>query len=157
MTALCDRLVLGQQTGSKRPKSTPPQPSGIESAEAPNSPMNRPIARQSSPIVAFPEPACHAGGRGFESRRSRKRPCGSDLDCRLGETRAERLYRDNVALLLMEVDCLFQSPCRFFRPPCEPENLGEVGKSMGVVIEEVSHGRTGHGFAGQTLGLRESA
>jgi hypothetical protein len=33
--------------------------------------MNRAIARQSSPIVVSLEQACHAGGRGFESRRSR--------------------------------------------------------------------------------------
>ena len=33
--------------------------------------INRAIARQSSPIVASVEQACHAGGRGFESRRSR--------------------------------------------------------------------------------------
>ena len=34
--------------------------------------MNRAIARQSSPIVVSVEQACHAGGRGFESRRSRQ-------------------------------------------------------------------------------------
>jgi hypothetical protein len=33
--------------------------------------MNRAIARRSSPIVVTREVACHAGGRGFESRRSR--------------------------------------------------------------------------------------
>jgi len=33
--------------------------------------MNRAIPRPSSPIVATLEPACHAGGRGFHSRRSR--------------------------------------------------------------------------------------
>jgi hypothetical protein len=33
--------------------------------------MNRAIARQPSPIVVTGEPGCHAGGRGFESRRSR--------------------------------------------------------------------------------------
>jgi hypothetical protein len=37
--------------------------------------MNRAIARQSSPIVVSVEQACHAGGRGFESRRSRKNSC----------------------------------------------------------------------------------
>jgi hypothetical protein len=37
--------------------------------------MHRAIARQSSPIVASLEHACHAGGRGFESRRSRLSKC----------------------------------------------------------------------------------
>jgi len=33
--------------------------------------MNRAIAQPSLPTAAIPEVACHAGGRGFESRRSR--------------------------------------------------------------------------------------
>jgi hypothetical protein len=40
-------------------------------AREPQTRINRAIARQSSPIVASLEQACHAGGRGFESRRSR--------------------------------------------------------------------------------------
>jgi hypothetical protein len=44
-------------------------------AGSPQSRINRAIARQSSPIVAFVEHACHAGGRGFESRRSRLSKC----------------------------------------------------------------------------------
>ena len=35
--------------------------------------INRVIARQSSPIVVSLEVACHARGRGFESRRSRRK------------------------------------------------------------------------------------
>jgi hypothetical protein len=35
--------------------------------------MNRAIPCQSWPIVATAEVACHAGGRGFESRRSRRK------------------------------------------------------------------------------------
>jgi hypothetical protein len=42
-------------------------------AEGSQTRMNRAIARQSSPIVVSVEQACHAGGRGFESRRSRSR------------------------------------------------------------------------------------
>src|SRR6187549_3309339 len=34
--------------------------------------MNGPMSRPSSSTVVTPEVACHAGGRGFESRRSRQ-------------------------------------------------------------------------------------
>ena len=43
----------------------------FEGANGPRSRMNRAIARPSSSIVVTVEVACHAGGRGFESRRSR--------------------------------------------------------------------------------------
>ena len=41
-------------------------------ARSPKSRMNRAIPRASSSIVGIREPAGHAGGRGFESRRSRR-------------------------------------------------------------------------------------
>ena len=57
--------------------------------------MNRAIARQSSPIVASREQACHAGGRGFESRRSRKIPAKKRIVLP-GETRESSLITQNV-------------------------------------------------------------
>ncbi len=66
----------GQQKGSKRSKSSLCNRAEI-SVEVPQTRMNRAIARQSSPIVVSVEQACHAGGRGFESRRSRSKPPGN--------------------------------------------------------------------------------
>ena len=54
--------------------------------------MNRAIARQSSPIVVSVEQACHAGGRGFESRRSRKSPCKSAYCVARRDARTGRLH-----------------------------------------------------------------
>jgi hypothetical protein len=61
----------GQQT----PKSSL-RDRAQNSAYGPQPRMNRAITRQSSPIVVSVEQACHAGGRGFESRRSRRQLCG---------------------------------------------------------------------------------
>ena len=65
-----ERAPSGQQKGSKRSKSSLRNRAQI-SCERPETRINRAIARQSSPIVVSVEQACHAGGRGFESRRSR--------------------------------------------------------------------------------------
>jgi hypothetical protein len=62
--------VLGQQKGSKRSKSRLVNSAQIR-PRSPQGRINRAMARQSSPIVVSVEQACHAGGRGFESRRSR--------------------------------------------------------------------------------------
>jgi hypothetical protein len=71
---LLERVTSGQQKGSKRPKSSLRNRAQF-SVRGPQSRMNRAIARQSSPVVVSAEQACHAGGRGFESRRSRCSPC----------------------------------------------------------------------------------
>jgi hypothetical protein len=64
----------GQQKGSKRLKSRQRNGAQVRS-EGQQTGMNRAIARRSSPIVVSMEQACHAGGRGFESRRSRLSKC----------------------------------------------------------------------------------
>jgi hypothetical protein len=62
----------GQQTGSKRLKSA--SLNHAESiARGSKSRMNRAPSRPSSSIVVILELACHAGGRGFESRGSRRK------------------------------------------------------------------------------------
>ena len=58
----------GQQTPEIEPSSIIRK----SDVRSPQTRMNRAIARQSSPIVVSVEQACHAGGRGFESRRSRQ-------------------------------------------------------------------------------------
>jgi len=68
-----ERATSGLQKGSERSKSEPGNRAQI-SAKGSQTSMSRAIARQSSPIVVSVELACHAGGRGFESRRSRKLP-----------------------------------------------------------------------------------
>ena len=47
------------------------QPCGAEAARERKVPANQRVQRRSSPGVVVPDSACHAGGRGFESRRSR--------------------------------------------------------------------------------------
>jgi hypothetical protein len=71
-----ERVTSGQQKGSKRLKSSLRNRAQI-SPEGSQTRMNRAIARQSSLIVVSVERACHTGGRGFESRRSRF--CSSHL------------------------------------------------------------------------------
>jgi hypothetical protein len=67
------------------------QPCEAEAPSEQKSPANEPDPRRSSLSVAVPDSACHAGGRGFESRRSRKSPCKSAYcvvmpDARIGLT-----------------------------------------------------------------------
>jgi hypothetical protein len=47
------------------------QPCGAEDTSERKVTANEPVQRRSSPGVVVPNSACHAGGRGFESRRSR--------------------------------------------------------------------------------------
>jgi hypothetical protein len=51
------------------------QPCGAESAAGQKVPANARVQRRSSSGVVVPDSACHAGGRGFESRRSRPSKC----------------------------------------------------------------------------------
>jgi hypothetical protein len=51
------------------------QPCGAEVTPRRQVPANDLVRRSSSPSVVVPESACHAGGRGFESRRSRASKC----------------------------------------------------------------------------------
>jgi hypothetical protein len=51
------------------------QPCGAGLTPELKGPANVAVQRRSSPGVVAPDAACHAGGRGFESRRSRKNTC----------------------------------------------------------------------------------
>jgi hypothetical protein len=61
-------------------------------ARSPQGRINRAIARQSSPIVVLAEQACHAGGRGFESRRSRTTACNQAPSAPVQAPRTPALY-----------------------------------------------------------------
>jgi hypothetical protein len=73
-----NELVAEGLSGSKRAANVRRQPhGGMRDCDTrrPRSRMNRAIPRQSSSTVVTLEPGCHAGGRGFESRRSRLLKC----------------------------------------------------------------------------------
>ena len=54
------------------------QPCGAEPTAKKIVPANEHVQRRSSSGVVVPDSACHAGGRGFESRRSRSRKPSQD-------------------------------------------------------------------------------
>jgi hypothetical protein len=58
---------VGQTIGSTMREQIEPR--------GPKRPANEYVHRRSSPRVVVPDSACHAGGRGFESRRSRSLKC----------------------------------------------------------------------------------
>ena len=61
--------------GPQSPHLEVKRTTGVRSQDSVEGRENRATARQSSRIVASMEQACHAGGRGFESRRSRLKKC----------------------------------------------------------------------------------
>ena len=61
------RGPLVAQTSSRRLA----QPCGGDAAAGRKVPANEPVRRRPSRGIVVPDSACHAGGRGFESRRSR--------------------------------------------------------------------------------------
>ena len=83
----------GQQAGSKRLKSASLD-HARSIAERSETRMNRSIARPSSPTVVTLELACHAGGRGFECRRSRKSPAKLTMFCCLAGHRRTPVFLD---------------------------------------------------------------
>ena len=83
ITALIPQEVAG---GSRRHPRIPATPG----AERPAHAMN---PRRSPPSPQTPRPACHAGGRGFESRRSCRKPANRHFVLSIETANRGRLHR----------------------------------------------------------------
>src|SRR5947199_6596542 len=70
------------------------QPCGEGATTYSKVPANGCIPNNSSPGVVVPNSACHAGGRGFESRRSRKKDLQTGNLCCPTRRRIEPDYTD---------------------------------------------------------------
>ena len=88
--------------GSGKPPSAPANPRNDRSA--------RPCLRRKSPRIpaqpGAPRPACHAGGRGFESRRSRRETLQTGLNAESDVSSGDR-----VGDRLHEVGCCIEGGC----------------------------------------------
>jgi hypothetical protein len=69
------------------------QPCVVGSPSGRKVPASKAVQRRSSPSVAVPDSACHAGGRGFESRRSRCSVCPANKRLSLPEEARNALLR----------------------------------------------------------------
>ena len=90
----CPRAPLSRKTRSRGPLVAQTsvrrlaQPCGADLPREPQTPANEAMLRSSSSGVVVPDSACHAGGRGFESRRyRRKRPANRLFCCRFWRSR----------------------------------------------------------------------